>query len=602
MLAAIGAAGGIAPGTAAAQIASSPRPEPSVETPASAVRPISYRLIVTPDPASMRFEGEIHLHFEVLQPIRQIALDSSNLEIRSARIEGVGELAFRLDAPTQRVLFDSGRVLNPGAHDMVVRYAGRIIDGLGGFFRPNERKDLPPDAVPIYASSCCVAMARRIAPLWDEPDQKAVFQLELIVDERADAVSNMPIESRRPAPGGRSRIVFQATPKMSTHQLFFTVGSYERQSTNAGNVEIGVLLPRGTARNGTFALAATREILEHLNQRLALPYPLPKLDSVGLPVPSAGAIEYWGSILYSERYLAVGEAWSTAEELQAGYKHVAHELSHQWFGNLVTSRDWRHNWLNEAFAEWLSIEVTDHFHPEWDVWLKQAPAREAVMQLDARSTSHPVLLRSVNIEDQGAVFDSFTYVKGSQIVRMLAELAGPDRFQAALRDYLRQFAYGNASSDDLWRALSAQLPAEVEQVGRDFIEQEGVPLIDVLSTRCKAGDTTISLRQDRHGLDEASRSPRRWRVPVTAMTLEAREVRSRIISGPEPVQLIVPGCGAVKVNLGGTGYFRTRYDGKSLQALQAELSRLSPADRRNLSDDQSALESAQDVATDGARP
>lgn len=560
--------------------------EPS---PREAFLPVHYRLVVAPDPANMRFEGEVRLHFEALRPMREIALNSVGLDIRSAQIDGRGKLPLRIDEPGQRVVFTPDAGLLPGPHDMVVRYAGRIVEGLGGFFRPNEKGKPSVTEAPIYASACCVAKARQLAPLLDEPDMKAVFALELIVDGHADAVANMPVESRQSLPGGKAHIVFRPTPKMSPHQLFFAVGNFERSSAKAGAVDVGILLPRGTPGNGAYALAATRQVLEYLNQRLAPPYPLPKLDSVAFSSSTAGAIEYWGSILYADRYIAVGEGWSSPQQLQAGFMHVAHEVSHQWFGDLVTSRDWRHNWLNEGFAEWLANEVTNHFHPEWNVWLQQAKAREEVMQLDARSTSHPVVQRTLDISDQGAVFDSFTYVKGSQVIRMLAALAGEDKFSSALRDYLREHAYGSVSSDDLWRALSARLPAVIEEVGRDFTQQEGVPLIDVLGTRCEAGNTIVTVRQDRYGLDEESRKLRRWRVPVSAMTLEERDVRTEIVTGPEPSEFHVPGCGALKVNVGGIGYFRTRYDPATLGALQAKLSELSQADRRNLLDDQRAL-------------
>lgn len=553
--------------------------EPSVS---GAVQPRRYRLVVEPDTVTMRFSGEIHLEFTVSRAVDTLALDSLGLEIDSARLTGAGALRIRSDEAHQRVLFDVGGELRPGPHEMVVRYRGRINEGLGGFFRPTPQ-------APIYASACCMAMARRIAPLWDEPGRKVVFALELIVDPAFDVVSNMPVRSREASSHGRQRVIFQPTPRMSPHQLFFAVGHFDRIASKAGPVELGVLLPKGTRGDGRYALAATREILEHLNERLALPYPLPKLDSVAFPSSSAGAIEYWGSILYADRYLAVEEGRSSPQQLQAGYSHVAHELSHQWFGDLVTSGDWRDNWLNEGFAEWLGNEVTDHFHPEWNVWLRQAGAREEVMQLDARSRSHPVVRPAVDLADQAASFDSFTYVKGSQVIRMLAALAGPRRFDAALSGYLRRHAYGSVSSDDLWRTLSSQLPPIVEQVGRDFTQQEGVPLIEVLGTRCEEGKTLLTLRQIRYGLDAESRKPRLWRVPVTAMTLDVREPGLTIVSGPEPTVLALPGCGAVKVNLGGIGYFRTRYDEQTWSALERRLSELPPIDQRNVRDDRAAL-------------
>lgn len=534
----------------------------------------------------MRFDARMTVDFEVRRRTNQVVLNSARIDILSVQLATGNRPLVKRDEPRQRSILEFDSAFEPGRYRMSLRYAGTIGNDPRGFFVANDDR-FERESAPLYAGFCCVAAARNLAPLWDQLDMKAIFALQLILTEPLDVVANMPVKSRQAGNDGTVRVAFEPTPMMSPHNLFFAIGQFDRSVDRSGDVEVGVVVPRGSGHRTAVALATSRQAMSHLNEMLAPDYPLPKIDAVGLPIASVGATAYWGAPLFSERFLTVGEAWSSMAELQASFRVIAHELGHQWFFDLVTMQRWNDIWLSEAFGEWLSNEVTQHFHPEWQVWPQQVEQRERMMQIDAAADSAAVMPADADLDNPGPLFE-VAYFKGSQILRMLEAHAGVENFRRALREYLRRHAYGTANSAQFWQTMSEQLSSQFTTIGRSFIEQPGVPLIEVLSTRCVDGRTVITLRQDQFHVDAATKGATTWHVPVTAFTQGAGPA-SAIVHGPKPAALTVPGCGVAKVNAGGVGYYRTRYDNASLDALASGFLELPGVDQLNLLADQYAL-------------
>jgi aminopeptidase N len=560
--------------------------------PANAV-PTHYFISLTPDLKNRRFAGTATLDFRLRHPAQRVVVNAIDLQVVSAELSDGTPATVTADAAHERMSFSFARSLSSGPHAITVRYTGKIMDSAIGMFI----SDYPATAGPRRALTTQLEPgdARRIAPLWDEPALKAVFEIEINAAADWQAYSNMPVAASRLLSNGLKATRFAATPPMSSYLLHFTVGELDRISRrgagSASSVDIGVIATAQQAELGRYALDSAALLLDYYNDYFGVPYPLPKLDLIAL-AGSGGfaAMENWGAILFFERFLLLDPAVSSEADRQLVYTDLAHEISHQWFGNLVTMQWWNDLWLNEAFASWMENKATAAAHPEWNPWLGASQSREAALALDARASTHPIVQAVRNSTAANSAFDSITYNKGQEVIRMLESYVGADDFRAGIRAYLRQHVFGNATSADLWAALATASGKPVRSIAHDFTEQAGVPLIEVLATHCEptSGMTTLQLRQRRFGVDAQSQQPRTWRVPVTAANPGSAS-NTALVSGDRPQALTVKGCGATKLNFGQSGYYRVRYDTASARALAAALPALSPNDQQGLLDDSLAL-------------
>ncbi len=558
-------------------------------------RPVRYKLAVKLDAPASRYFVQSTVDFEVLKTTQRVVVHARDLKLDSVRLAAGDAAQISYDTARQQATFAFAHPLAPGRHQLQIAYSGSIGEEVEGLFKVRYPSLSGGEKQMFFTHLCCIATGRRFMPQWDQPDLKAVFELELTVPAGLDAVSNMPVAKRDSLPGGWSRFTFQPTPRMSSYLLFFGAGEFDRITAAVGSTEIGVITQRGKAQQGRFALQSNAEVLGFYNEYFGTPYPLPKLDSVTFPgAGSFGAMENWGAIFYFEPYLLLDPALSTEQDRQEIFTIVAHEVSHQWFGDLVTMRSWDDLWLNEGFASWMETKASYVFHPDWNRWLHASESRESAMRLDARASTHPIVRNVKTLEEAELAFDDITYEKGSQVIRMIESYVGEEPFRAAIRQHMRSHAYGNAITRDLWQELEATSPQPVTAIARDFTEQGGVPLIDVLSTQCipEKNETRVLLRQGRFGLDEASKQPRAWHVPVTAGVLGGDRITHQIVHGGGTATLNVAGCGPVKVNMGESGYFRTRYDAHSFTQLEQSFGGAVAADQLGLLNDSFNLSEA----------
>ena len=336
---------------------------------------------------------------DVLQPTASITLNALELNITSARLSGgpSGDLlatpGIKIDAPSQTAAFDFGHAIPVGRYKLELEYTGRIATQAAGLFAINY--DTAAGRKRAIYQQFEAADARRVVPCWDEPIYIATFALQTTIPVGQMAVSNMPPVREVDAGGGRQRIEFQTTPKMSSYLLFFAAGEFDRQTSKLDETVPGVVTPKGGLPQADFALESAVRILRECNDYFATPYPLPMLDNIAVPGRSqfSGAMENWSAILTVEQYLLLDLAISTQADKQGAFVTQAHEMAHQWFGNLVTMRWWDDLWLNEGFASWLGVRTTERLHPEWNTLLTAVGSRDAAMRLDALKTTHPVVQR-----------------------------------------------------------------------------------------------------------------------------------------------------------------------------------------------------------------
>ena len=357
-------------------------------------------------------------------------------------------------------------------------------------------------------------------PCWDEPAFRATFELTVTVPAEWAAVSNMSIAEREAAGQARHGTLSNAAPSMPTYLVHLTAGDLASISGRSGQTRLGVWAVHGQEQYGAVALANAAQILADYNDYFDYPYPLAKLDSIAVPGGFSGAMEDWGAISYNDQSLLVTPS-STMGDIQNVYSIQAHEMAHQWHGDLVTMAWWDDVWLNESFASWRAAAQTDARHPDWHWWEDQDQAREDAMRADARVSSHAIEQPVTNELQAANVFDAdITYNKGQAVLRMLEAHLGADHFRDGVRRLMKAHAYSNASSEDLWSALGAASGRNVSVLARSWTEQPGFPVVSVAASCDRAGAAHVDALaaalsccagQDTggHALDGATADPRR---------------------------------------------------------------------------------------------
>lgn len=539
--------------------------------------PVHYDIAVEPDAAAMTFKGSVRAVFDLREPTTEIVLNAADLNITEARLEGGAAAQVVSEAEQERVRFRFAAPLQPGRHTLVASYDGKINETANGLFA-GAYKGADGSPQRMLVTQFEPGDARRLAPMWDEPSLKATFTVEAIIPAGQMAVSNMPVAEEAAVQGGKKRVRFEPSVQMSSYLLFLGVGDLERLEGRVGKVDLGIVAKAGDKAKGAYALESTQQLLPYYETYFGAAYQLPKLDQVAVAGAGGfGAMENWGAILYFEPFLLFDPKLNAEADKQRIFTVVAHEIAHQWFGNLVTMSWWDDLWLNEGFASWMETKATAELHPEWNPWLQSLGSQEAALSLDARSSTHPVVQPVANVTQALQAFDTITYSKGEAVIRMIEAFLGEEAFREGVQAYMKKHAYQNTVTDDLWGALEAASGTPVKAIAADFTLQGGVPLITVNSIRCSKGESLVSLSQGRFGVDAPSKEARTWRTPVTVQAVGSGELGKLVLDGTGSVR--APGCGAVVVNKDRTGYYRVKYADKAFVALRDRFAELDTADQ-----------------------
>ena len=554
----------------------------------SGIAPIHYDIMVIPDPVRMTFSGSETITVKVSQTQPSITINAADIKIAQATIDGVAARSIVYDKTAQTVSLTFATPVKVGEHKLSFAWDGKINQSAAGLFAIDYTGADGHEAR-MLATQFEAPDARRFAPMFDEPAQKATFTLSAISPKGQTAYSNMPVTSKQDVAAG-TLWHFAQSPKMSSYLLFLGMGDIDRKSVISGNTEIGIITRKGVADQGDYALASAKRLLAYYNDYFGVPYPLPKMDMIAAPGSSQffGAMENWGAILYFERTVLIDPKLGTESQRQDVFGTVAHEMAHQWFGDLVTMAWWDDLWLNEGFASWMASKVANDLNPDWGA-LDQSLAfdRQGAMSLDARSTTHPIIQKITTVDQISQAFDSITYRKGEAVIRMLEASIGADPFRAGVRSYMAKHAYANTVTADLWSELAKASGKPVADIMNGFTLQGGVPLVQVGEPRCVNGQTQIALSQRRFGLDAPSKQSRIWKVPVRLSAGQA--ALNVIVSGAVPRLSNVSGCGSLIVNAGQSAYFRTLYTPAHFEKLRANFGALALADQIGLLADSYAL-------------
>ena len=563
------------------------------------VRPLSYRITLTPDLEAFTFQGEVDIEVEVLEATRQVVLNAKELQIQATSATPQGGAAvpaadIRLDDDAETVTLEFPQPLTAGRAQLHLQFTGELNDRLHGFYRSRY---LTPEGETRYLG--CTQFeatdARRAFPCWDEPSHKATFALTLVVPSHLTVLANTPVEVETPE-GDKKRVAFAETPRMSTYLLAFLVGEFESIEADADGTLIRIWTTPGKAEQGRFALETAVGLLSYYNDYFGIPYPLPKLDHIALPDFAAGAMENWGAITYRETALLVDSANSAAGTRQRVAEVVAHEMAHMWFGDLVTMAWWDDLWLNESFASWMGTKAVDHLHGDWQMWTQfLVDDVGAGMAMDALKSSHPIHAVVRNPAEVSQLFDAISYSKGASLLRMLEQFLGEQSFQQGLHAYLSAHQYDNARGADLWEALGKESGQPVPALMDSWIRQTGYPVLQAQVRRGTEG-TEVRVEQRRFLYGDGDGEPTVWSVPVAVAGQGAPGADQVLMDGRETSLRLERGRpsapdGWVKVNSRQTGFYRVSYEAEEWARLipAIEALELPPADRLGLQNDSYAL-------------
>jgi aminopeptidase N len=557
------------------------------------IRPSLYRIDLNPHAKDMRFDGHEIITIDIAKETHQIVLNGVDIQITSATIANVKQatksltLVASYDANAQTIILTASKPIAAGSYNLNLEFTGTIgTQAVGLFALDYDQNGQKQRALFTQFEN---SDARRMIPSFDEPAFKAKFILSATVDKDLMAVSNMPVQTAKMLDTHTRKITFQPTPIMSSYLLFFAVGDFERLSTHLGKTELGVVARKGSVKQAQYALEQSKTMLDEYQKYFNIPYPLPKLDNVAAPGQSQffGAMENWGAIFTFEYALLVDPKLSTTADIRSIFSTEAHEVAHQWFGDLVTMNWWDDIWLNEGFASWMEERTTQKLHPEWHTEISKVAAREGAMSQDALTGTHPVVQHITSVEQASSAFDAITYQKGAAVIGMLEDYVGPETWRKGVSQYLRQHAYGNAESDELWKSIDKVSTKPITNIARAFTAQAGIPLVVIDSLVCRNEQTEVSFSQREFTSDRPDKPAAQWPVPVTAVIIGHEPVRGLIENGSG--QMTLPGCGALVVNAGQNGYYRTLYSTAALTPVITNINQISAVDQLGLMADRWAL-------------
>ena len=531
--------------------------------------------------------GSARVTLSAGRPTRELILHAVELKIGEATIDGVNALEdVRLEDGAQVAVLRFAREMTAGEHTLEIRWSGGIRDSLRGLYRSVRGEER------YAATQFEAADARRAFPCFDEPEFKALFSLELTYPSGNAAIANMPVVSTEELGADRTRTRFRETPKISPYLVAFTVGPYEStpEALTPSKIPVRVWLPPGLASQAIFARDAHVRSVEWLQDYTAIPYPYYKVDAIGIPDFEAGAMENPGAITYRTRLLAADATNASIVTLKGVFSTAAHELTHMWWGDLVTMRWWTDLWLNESFASFIGEKATAALNPEWRYWRDFVAENTGAFNLDALASTHPISIEAKSAEEASERFDAITYTKGAAVLRMIESYLGEEAFRAGVRIYLGRYRESNASADDFWHALDEASGQDVTSIMDAWVKEPGHPIVTVAARQAEGG-LTVDLSQTRYYSDrEARPSAQRWPVPLVLRYGTAGGMREeRVLLREASATVTLAGARWVYPNAGGRGFYRWQLDDAADRLLDEGVRQLAPEERLSLIDNMWAL-------------
>ena len=550
--------------------ASDPEP-PKLRLPTTAA-PTGYRVALTVDPNATTFRGVVDVGIRLSVPTEFLWLNATELKVEKATASAGGSAVAVRVVPggNDFIGFAFEKPVAAGELTLHVEYTGSIAEtSTQGIFREKDG-----DAWYVY-TQLETTDGRRVFPCFDEPSYKSPWELTLTIPAGSSAVSNTPIVSESPAPGGGRVVRFGKTEPLPAYLVAFGVGPFDYVDAGRAGMKktpIRIVVPKGKASRARYAAETTGPILERLEAYFGMPFPFAKLDQLVIPqAVTFSAMENAGLITWAESTLLAPPQEETIRFKRVQASINAHEMAHQWFGDYVTLAWWDDVWLNESFATWMADRTLQEWQPTWGVAIDRVVDRSNVMAEDTLVSARKIRQEIVTSDDIYNAFDGISYQKGGAVISMFESWIGSDKFRDGVRRYMREHPYGTATSKDFLEAIQAESRPGVAAAFSSFLDQAGVPVVDV-SLEC-GGGAKLSLSQKRFlPVGSAGAAGQTWQIPVCARSGEGPKecMLLKDASGTMPAPSAGGGCPSwVLGNDGEIGYYRAAYRGDLLEKLMS---------------------------------
>jgi alanyl aminopeptidase len=549
------------------------------------VSPTRYRVELTLNPDQPQFAGVIQIGLDVRKPLQTLWLNATAIAVEQASLTAAGKTwtgkATQSGNDFLALQFDA--TVPAGPAELRIQYGGRVRQDSTGVFRAEDLGNQ-------YLLTQFEATAARMAfPCFDEPSYKVPWQITMHVPAQAKAVSNTPV-ARETTAGSTRTYVFKETQPLPSYLIAFAVGPFEFVDAGfAGRrrVPVRIVVPKGRMEEAKYAAEVTAPILARLENYFGIPYPYEKSDQVAIPA-LFGAMENAGMVTYEQAMLLAKPAKDSLQRQRTYASVAAHELAHQWFGDLVTNAWWNDIWLNEAFATWMSSKLLAEWKPEWKTRLDDVQTQIRAERADSLVSARKIRQEIVSQGDIDNAADSITYDKGSAVIGMFERWIGADEFRKGVRGYLERYAFRNASAADFLDALGSASRKDVARAFSTFLDQPGVPLVSV-ALDCGGKTPVLHLSQSRYVPIGSQRPPDQvWSIPV-CIRYGAGPAASacRLVTEPRTDWALPEARSCpqfVEANTDARGYYRVDYQGGLLASLSAGdvPARLNAAERTEL--------------------
>ena len=548
--------------------------------------PDNYKLTFAPDLEKAKFQGDETISIRVLKPTAEITLNAADIDFQDVTITAGGSTQKATVTPQKEkemVVLAVATPLAAGPATIHITYTGILNDEMRGLYLGKD------DQGRKYAASQFEATdARRAFPSFDEPAYKATYDITTVADKGQVAISNQKVISDTPGPGDKHVVKFATTAKMSSYLAALVVGNFEYVEGQVDGIPIRVYSTPGKKEMGRFALDAAEHIVGYYDKYFGIKYPYGKLDLIGLPDFSAGAMENIGCITFREVILLIDEQHGSTGLKKTIAGVTAHEIAHMWFGDLVTMKWWDDVWLNEGFATWMTSKPLKVWKPEWNFDLDDVSGTTGTLNTDSLANTRPIHQAAETPAQIMELFDGIAYGKASSVLRMLEAYLGEDTFRAGVNAYLKEHEYANATADDFWDAQARTSKKPVDKIMPTFVKQAGAPIINV-KAQCAGNSTTVNLEQQRYYFDRAkfeAPSDQLWQIPLCLKGSASGAPKCELLTKKEET-FTLPGCSTwVLANAGATGYYRLGYQPEAVRALAKDAeSKLSSGERIALQSD-----------------
>ncbi|MGO9319091.1 MAG: M1 family metallopeptidase [Terracidiphilus sp.] len=540
------------------------------------VRPEHYTLNLTPDLKAATFSGVETIDVNLSEPTDRITLNAAEIAFENVTVTAGGKLlktAVMLDKDKQQAIFIFPDKLPAGKATLAIAYTGILNNELRGFY-------LSKTAKRNYAVTQFEATdARRAFPCFDEPAFKSTYDVTLVVDSGDTAISNGEIIADTPGPiAGKHTLKFATTPKMSTYLVAFLVGDFQCTTGESDGVTIRSCSTPDKVALTPYSVDIAKYVLHYYNNYFGIPYPLKKLDLIALPDFEAGAMENFGSITFRETALLLDPKTASVGTMKGVALTIAHEMAHQWFGDLVTMQWWDNIWLNEGFATWMENKPVAAMHPEWNIDQSVVLGLDGVLNLDAQPTTRAIRAKADTPDEINQMFDGISYGKASDVLLSVENYLGEETFRKGVHNYLAAHLYANATGEDFWNAQTATSHKPIDKIMESLVAQPGAPLL-IFGEPAKG---KVAVSQKRFYLSSGIQPDpsQKWTLPVCFKIVAGQKCE---LLTPSTARLKAPAGTLFFANAGGKGYYRSAYPPSVYAALVAQVeTTLTPAERISL--------------------